>query len=316
MHPPSEPSGRAELLSVGRVADATGISPATLRIWERRYGVPVPVRLESGHRRYTAEQVAWLRQVAEALQRGHRARAVLQADESELRRLVAGSAGVEEQSRETLLLLEMVREGRIEELHEALRLAYGQLGALAFLEERVAPLLRSVGRAWTEGSLCVHQEHAGSHAIGDFLSLLLLSLRAQPGAGHAGPIVLATLPEERHGLGIEMVGVLCESLGVSTAMLGPDTPIDEIVAAAEPIAAPAVGIGVSIATSGVRTDAALADLRRRLPESTELVVGGAGARRHGRRGPSGARTFDTLRELRDWLVVRFPPPPDAAGRRS
>ncbi|MDJ0522022.1 MAG: MerR family transcriptional regulator, partial [Planctomycetota bacterium] len=53
----------ANLHSIGEVAEATGLTPETLRIWERRYGRPVAVRLPSGHRRYTDEQIVWLRRV-------------------------------------------------------------------------------------------------------------------------------------------------------------------------------------------------------------------------------------------------------------
>ncbi len=45
------------LLSIGDLAERTGLSPATLRMWESRHGFPVPQRLESGHRRYREEDV-------------------------------------------------------------------------------------------------------------------------------------------------------------------------------------------------------------------------------------------------------------------
>lgn len=41
-----------ELLSIGQVANRTGVSVPTLRVWEERHGFPEPQRLESGHRRY------------------------------------------------------------------------------------------------------------------------------------------------------------------------------------------------------------------------------------------------------------------------
>ena len=62
----------ANLHSIGDVAEATGISVDTVRVWERRYGKPKPVRLPSGHRRYTDAQIRWLRRVAEALAHGNR----------------------------------------------------------------------------------------------------------------------------------------------------------------------------------------------------------------------------------------------------
>ena len=48
---------RRPTLSIGDVAERTGLTPAALRMWEIRYGFPTPVRLDSGHRRYDAGQV-------------------------------------------------------------------------------------------------------------------------------------------------------------------------------------------------------------------------------------------------------------------
>ncbi len=45
-------------LTIGQLASRTGVSPATLRMWETRHGFPVPIRLESGHRRYDQGHVA------------------------------------------------------------------------------------------------------------------------------------------------------------------------------------------------------------------------------------------------------------------
>ena len=56
---PHEPS-----LSIGDLADATGVSTGTLRIWETRHGFPVPTRLASGHRRYGDDDVEAVRLVA------------------------------------------------------------------------------------------------------------------------------------------------------------------------------------------------------------------------------------------------------------
>lgn len=82
----------AGLVSVGKVAAATGISAHALRMWERRYGTPRPVRLSSGHRRYTPQQVEWLRLVARCLQRGDRPGRVLRQGADELRRILGDGA--------------------------------------------------------------------------------------------------------------------------------------------------------------------------------------------------------------------------------
>lgn len=48
----------SRLLTIGDLAERTGLSPATLRMWEQRHGFPEPQRLESGHRRYLEADVA------------------------------------------------------------------------------------------------------------------------------------------------------------------------------------------------------------------------------------------------------------------
>ena len=50
-------------LSIREVADITGVTSATLRMWETRYGFPSPDRLASGHRRYSSQEVERVVQV-------------------------------------------------------------------------------------------------------------------------------------------------------------------------------------------------------------------------------------------------------------
>ncbi|MGH9066787.1 MAG: DICT sensory domain-containing protein [Acidimicrobiales bacterium] len=51
-------TGQEGGLSISELADRTGVSPATLRSWEARYGAPRPERLAGGHRRYAEREVA------------------------------------------------------------------------------------------------------------------------------------------------------------------------------------------------------------------------------------------------------------------
>ena len=54
----------APTLTIREVAARTGIAAPTLRMWESRYGFPLPQRLASGHRRYSVDDVERLREVA------------------------------------------------------------------------------------------------------------------------------------------------------------------------------------------------------------------------------------------------------------
>jgi DICT domain-containing protein len=57
-------------LAIKDVAERTGIAAGTIRMWEQRYGFPVPERTPSGYRRYTEDDVDTLRKVLALRHRG------------------------------------------------------------------------------------------------------------------------------------------------------------------------------------------------------------------------------------------------------
>ena len=58
-------------LSIAAVESDTGLSKDTLRVWERRYGFPLPGRDGMGDRAYTLGQVENLRVIKRLLDAGH-----------------------------------------------------------------------------------------------------------------------------------------------------------------------------------------------------------------------------------------------------
>ena len=65
-------------LTIREMAARTGVAQATLRMWETRYGFPVPQRLPSGHRRYPESQVDLVRQIARDRESGLTMRAAIE----------------------------------------------------------------------------------------------------------------------------------------------------------------------------------------------------------------------------------------------
>src|SRR5205085_10711693 len=58
------------VLSISEVSARTGVAPGTLRMWEQRYGFPVPERTASGYRRYPSAVVDDVRRVVDLRGRG------------------------------------------------------------------------------------------------------------------------------------------------------------------------------------------------------------------------------------------------------
>jgi DNA-binding transcriptional MerR regulator/methylmalonyl-CoA mutase cobalamin-binding subunit len=275
----STPSGR---LSIGALSRATGVPIETLRTWERRYGYPVPVRKASGHRAYPVDCVPRLQRIAEALARGHRAGDVVAASDDALQALLRASSAVERPPRGALLapdgdelraLLAAVETFDADRLTAQLLADWARLGPLGFVQARVAPLVRAVGDAWAEGALAVRHEHFVAERLGDLLRSLRLPLEHRV---HGPVVVLATLPGEQHGLGLQMAALVLVAAGCRVLHLGTETPVADIGRVARDRGVRAVGIGVSLSSADARTARLLHQLRALLPRRTILLHGGAG----------------------------------------
>lgn len=285
-------------LSIGALAQAADIPVATLRTWERRYGFPVPSRKPSGHRVYPLSTVARLRRIAQALARGCRAAEVVRASDLELdafllaipaaAMIVAAPPPVDATES-----LHAIRQFDASALTRILTTEWARLGPVEFLEHRVAPLLREVGEAWSQGRLEVAHEHFFSECLGDLLRTLRLPIAER----NDGPLVmLATLPGEQHAMGLQMAALMLSVAGCRVCNLGADLPLDQTAAQAKRSHARAVAVSVSLAHAGRQSAAHIIRLRTLLPRNIQLVVGGEGAPS----GQAGVTVISNIEELDLW----------------
>ena len=289
----SASNAQGALHSIGDAAEAAGLTPQALRMWEERYGRPKAVRLPSGHRRYTDEQVRWLRRVADALAQGHRAGAVVALEEDDLSELLARSAPDEALGKGPRVMLDWLASYGADEIRAWLEARWNAGDYLKFLREEIAPLVVAVGRGWVDGELDVRHEHFLSEILEDELRRRRGEFRRRPGA----PTVLfATLPGELHGLGMHMAALGAAAHGLAVRILGVDTPIESIARAAAELRTAMVAVSVSTSSGSAETDRILAELRRELPPSIRLVAGGAGMQ-SARRNPKGV---ECPKDLEDW----------------
>ncbi|MCY0941767.1 MerR family transcriptional regulator [Streptomyces antarcticus] len=232
--PPDLP---AAALSTGAVARRLGVSPTTLRSWERRYAIG-PARREDGrHRRWTAQDIARLELMCRLTAQG--------VPPAEAARAAQGTAPAAPAVREeagrapggpnSLPLGEVRPECRglaraavrldapaVEELLDA---ALAEHGLVTAWEEVIAPTLHAVGRKWASaGERYVEVEHLLSW----YVSSALRRIRTAPGHPHTPPVLLACVPGELHSLPMEALAAALGERGLPVRMFGPALPADAL----------------------------------------------------------------------------------------
>lgn len=273
-------SGAPQGYSIRVASRLTGVSSDTLRMWERRYGFPKPVRNEAQVRVYTDADIERLVLVARALKAGFRSGEVIHRDVGDLRNLLVSSTRSEhEESRRTPTiesLLERLLADDPNGLRDDLRRSVALLGPKGFLTEVAAPLVEQVGVAWAAGRIAVRHEHLISEVLSSKLRLLL---SAYDDRAEGPKVLLATLSDEQHGLGLDMVALYLALEGITPRLLGVNTPPDQIAEAALALGADVVGVSVSEASEIPLTEQNLRRVLDALPADREVWVGGKQARK-------------------------------------
>ncbi|WP_295999600.1 MerR family transcriptional regulator [Rugamonas sp.] len=255
-----------------------GVAKETLRVWERRYDFPQPLRDPHGERIYPVEQVRKLRLVKRLLDLGFRPGKVIQFSAEQLQKMAEHAAGARSQRTSPPAslqpYLQMCKAHEMEALRRKLSQALLVMGLKSFVTDLAAPLTELVGEAWASGQLAVFEEHLYTESLTMVLRSAIFSV-PQANANHGAPrVLLTTLPQERHGLGLLMAEALCVVDGTHCISLGVQTPLLDIVDAARAQRIDVVALSFSAAMNPRHALDGLAALRSRLPPSVQLWAGG------------------------------------------
>ena len=267
-------------LGIGVIAREIGLTKDTLRVWERRYGFPQPLRADGGERLYPVEQIERLKVIKRLLDGGHRPGKIMQLPLEALQRL-AGSAtpriGVMPDEALDAMVGQLAR-GEVGELRKVLAQRLLSFGLGRFVIETAGPLSTAVGEAWASGRLQVYHEHLFSEIL---QQLLRGAMNLMPDLGwdmSARPrVLLTTTPGEQHGLGLLMAESLMMLSGAGCISLGTQTPLLEVCAAAEAQRADVVALSFSAMMGMQEVWTSLTELRERLPAQVGMWVGGSSA---------------------------------------
>ena len=287
---PSSPPA-APLWNIAEIERDTGLGKDTLRVWERRYGFPTPWRDARGDRLYDQPQLQRLIRIKQLLDSGHRPGRVVPLSLPGLEALLQASCAPFEQADQTAELdhwLTLLEQGQPAQLRIALQQELQRLGLAQAIEQVMVPLGHRIGQAWLADRLSIHQEHLFSETLQSVLREAISSLDS--GSASQPPrVLLTTLPQELHTLGLLMAECYFALERCERIALGPRLPASEILAAVGHFRVDIVALSISLHASVREIAEQLSLLREQLPPAVELWVGGAWVGANRRRLPEGVR---------------------------
>jgi DNA-binding transcriptional MerR regulator/methylmalonyl-CoA mutase cobalamin-binding subunit len=298
-----------DMLSIAAVERDTGIAKDTLRVWERRYDFPIPLRDKNDDRVYPADQIEKLRILKRLLDSGFRPGRIVPLPIEALKELSSKTNQTSKVSTHSLSMIsqeevdryiDLLRSHQTEALRLALSTTLMKIGLDRFVIEVVAPLIRNIGEYWVNGKLEIHEEHVFTEQIKHLLRTAINSVpRSHIGQNEelARPrILLTTFPQEPHSLGLLMAEALMTLEGCSCVSLGTQTPILEIAQAARAQKADVIALSFSSQMNQKQVVDGLNELRSKLAPGVELWAGGENQALR-KRTPEGVTVMSALQDI-------------------
>ncbi|MFJ7043560.1 MerR family transcriptional regulator [Streptomyces sp. NPDC101112] len=256
-------------LTTGAVARRLGVSPTTLRSWDRRYGIGPAVRPDGRHRRWTPQDVAMVETMCRLTSAGvptaEAARAAKKGtgegapddweEDGDLGDAVGGgrapaptasaaeaavptAADVRQECRGLARAAVRLDAPAVEERLAGIVERYGVTGAW---QEVMVPTLHAVGRKWeSSGDRYVEVEHLLSWHVSTVLRRCAPPAGSRHRTASPGPVVLACVPGEQHTLPLEALNAALGQLALPSRMFGAAVPAEALVAAVDRLGPTAV----------------------------------------------------------------------------
>lgn len=216
------------LFPISSVSTATGVNSVTLRAWERRYGLLNPVRTESGHRLYSAEDIERVKSILAMLDEGV---AISRVKEALRITTEQPSASGREESGPWHHYQQTMLRGVVEFDEAVLENIYNEAMSLypvnIVTQKLLMPLLEQLGERWEKEITGIAEEHFFSVYMRNKLGARFHHRNLQ----NTGPrIIAACLPGEQHEFGLLLFSLTAHSRGYRVILLGSDMPISQLPA--------------------------------------------------------------------------------------
>jgi MerR family transcriptional regulator, light-induced transcriptional regulator len=268
--------------NIKAVARIVGLRPVTLRAWERRYGIPRPLRGDQGYRLYSEHDVrtlSWLKyQVDSGMNISQAVNYLIELRAKGRDPVIEALPTIHDNQTVSLShlsqrLLEALIRLDAASANEIMRRAFTLYSVDQVLLEVIEPVQIEIGEQWHAGKLSIAVEH---YATQFFLQHLMGMLNASASISHSGVIIAACAPGEQHQIGLLVIVVMLRWRGWDVRYLGPDLQIDRMEEALAPLH-PRMLLFTATRESAARELQKMPEILQRFPNPKPLVVLGGQA---------------------------------------
>jgi DNA-binding transcriptional MerR regulator len=290
--------------TISDVERETGLGKDTLRVWERRYGFPQPLRTGTSERLYTHEQLQKLQLIKRLLDAGERPGKVVALDVQTLQSLLsekssqplkASKKGQGKPAGQAAAVLDLeepwvqwLADDETLQIKQALQQKILRRGLGQVVGNTIAPLCQLIGEAWMKGEITVYQEHLFTEILQGVLREAITSIDGTMNLGSRSPrVLLTTTPNEMHGLGLLMAESHFALESCERYVLGTSTPLADTVEAVQRLRIDILALSFSAYASRNEVVDSLRLLRAQIDPAVDIWVGGAGAKACAKRLPEG-----------------------------
>ena len=270
------------MYTIKQASRLTGVSEASLRGWERRYGVVVPHRNESGYRLYDGEALAAVstmrRLVDDGWSAAEAAEAVRNGTAPAVPDEVAGAKAPSDAGQPNTVaymqrFLSSAAQMDTVGIEESLDGGFALGSFEHVVDSWLFPTLEALGEGWARGEIDVAGEHAASHAVHRRLS----AAYDAAGSRSRGPaVVVGVPPSGQHDLGALAFATAIRRAGMDVLYLGANVPVSSWEAAVRSRKARAAVLSV-VTPEDRPTAVAVAELLLSQVPAPLVCAGGASA---------------------------------------
>ena len=274
-------------LSVAAVARKLGIAPATLRTWDRRYGIGPAHHAPGEHRRYSVDDVARLELMRDALLHGATPAAAARyalstplpdsepppIPDTDETTLPTGRGGpglpLPDAGWHARGLARAATALDADAVRRLLNESIAAVGAQSTWDLAIRPVLVAIAQRWADTGTGIEIEHL----LSDCVTAVFSALAASTPTTTARPVLLAGMAGDQHQLPIVVLTATLAQRGVTCRSLGTDLPADALVAAIRRTAPAALLLWSQLA--GTADPDLLTSLPRTRP-AFRIFIGGPG----------------------------------------